>query len=119
MELENTVYKTFRLRKMKLKVRLASFDNRIGFIDEDAASFKRGDIICAKDKSNLARAGKRVAAWRTRLTPFDLVLLRPAEGWSQGSDFVVDPYRGMIPQFDVFPGGDEATDPPKRCLMCS
>ena len=107
MVLENPRYKILRLRKMRLRVRIASFDDRIGFIDEDAASFKRGDIVAIRDLSSFARAGKRLSAWRTRVTPHDLVLLRPAEGWPKDVDFLVEPYRDVIPRFRFLEGGQK------------
>ena len=46
------------------------------------SSFVEGDVVCARRPVSILRASNRVASWRTRVTPQDLVVLQPAEGWS-------------------------------------
>ena len=40
------------------------------------SSFLEGDVVCARRPVSILRAAKRVASWRTRVTPQDLVLLK-------------------------------------------
>ena len=66
------------------------------------SSFHEGDVVCARRPVSIKRASRKVASWRTRVTPMDLVLLRPAGGWSEAShgagEPVVTPYTQLMDQ---------------------
>ena len=65
------------------------------------SSFLEGDVVCARRPVSVQRASKRVASWRTRVTPQDLVLL---EGQFAGKPFV-SPYTQLL---DSVEGPDSA-----------
>ena len=104
------VYRLIRGKKAEFVSRFSPESPQVWRVVRDGSAMKKGDVVCSKRPMALEEAAERLACWRTKVGPHELVLLRPAPGSGLGTGTPVDPYAGLLP-FLVPLGGSKSPDP--------
>ena len=68
---------------------------------KDGADFKQGDLVSAKRPMPLRKAARRVTSWRSKVSPADLYLIKPAEGWPEEMGELASPYAEILRWVEV------------------
>jgi len=104
-----SVFRLIRGKKVEIVTPLASQCDKVWRVVKDGPFLKKGDVVCARRPMSLPEAAERVACWRTKVAPTELVLLKPVEGWvdGHGRGDLVQPYADLL----SFAGSAQTPDP--------
>ena len=91
------VFRLIRGQKAEFVSRLSPDSPQVWRVVRNGSAMKKGDVVCSKRPMALEEAAERVACWRTKVGPHELVLLRPAPGGGESYGDPVAPYAELLP----------------------
>jgi len=92
------VYRLIRGKKAEFVSRFSPESPQVWRVVRDGSAMKKGDVVCSMRPMALEAAAERLACWRTKVGPHELVLLRPAPGSEIGTGTpIVAPYAELLP----------------------
>ena len=91
------VFRLIRGKKAEFVSRLSPDSPQVWRVVRNGSAMKKGDVVCSKRPMALEEAAERVACWRTKVGPHELVLLRPTPGHEIGKGETVEPYAELLP----------------------
>jgi hypothetical protein len=92
------VFRLIRGKKAEFVSRLSPESSQVWRVVRNGSAMKKGDVVCSKRPMALEEAAERVACWRTKVGPHELVLLKPVEGGGEmGAGDPVAPYADLLP----------------------
>ena len=92
----SSLFRLIRGKKDLLVEPFSSAVDTVWRVVKDGSSFRSGDLVSAKRPMPLADAIRRVASWRTKVSPYELSLIRPVEGRLGREGDLVPPYDGLL-----------------------
>ena|SRR5579872_7446783 len=90
------VFRLIRGKKAEFVSRFSPESSQVWRVVRDGSAMKKGDVVCSKRPMPLEEAAQRLACWRTKVGPHELVLLRPAPGNEVGTGTPVAPYAELL-----------------------
>jgi len=91
------VFRLIRGKKAEFVSRFSPQSSQVWRVVRDGSAMKKGDVVCSRRPMALEEAAERVACWRTKVGPHELVLLKPVEGGGAGAGDPVAPYADLLP----------------------
>jgi hypothetical protein len=91
------VFRLIRGKKAEFVSRFSPQSSQVWRVVRDGSAMKEGDVVCSKRPMPLEEAAERVACWRTKVGPHELVLLKPRKGGELGDGEPVAPYADLLP----------------------
>ena len=105
------VFRLIRGKKAEFVSRFSPQSSQVWRVVRDGSAMKEGDVVCSRRPMALEEAAERLACWRTKVGPHELVLLKPVKGSEVGVGELEAPYAGLLPfvrPVDPFEGPDPA-----------
>jgi hypothetical protein len=99
------VYRLIRGKKAEFVSRLSPESPLVWRVVRDGSAMKKGDVVCSKRPMPIEEAADRLACWRTKVGPHELVLLGTAPGHEVGCGEPVAPYAQLLPFLRLRVGG--------------
>jgi hypothetical protein len=93
------VFRLIRGKKVEFVSRFSPGSSQVWRVVRDGSAMKKGDVVCSRRPMPLEEAAERIACWRTKVGPHELVLLRPAPGSGEPTGNPVAPYAALLPFF--------------------
>jgi hypothetical protein len=91
------VFRLIRGLKKEFVSRFSPESSQVWRVVRDGSAMKEGDVVCSRRPMPVEEAAERVACWRTKVGPHELVLLRPAPGHEIGEGDPIAPYANLLP----------------------
>lgn len=91
------VFRLIRGKKAEFVSRFSPSSSQVWRVVRDGSAMKKGDVVCSKRPMPLEEASERIACWRTKVGPHELVLLQPVQGSEIGDGELEAPYAELLP----------------------